>query len=133
MAGDVFPSGFVWGVATSAFQVEGAHDVDGRGTSIWDTYASRPGIIEDGTNAQVACDHYYRYGEDVALMKYLGVGAYRFSIAWPRILPTGRGDVNAAGLDFGFGNYRLAGRSRNVAAPRSPRRRAAVVPWLPAD
>ena len=100
MAGDVFPSGFVWGVATSAFQVEGAHDVDGRGTSIWDTYAARPGIIEDGTNAQVACDHYYRYGEDVALMKYLGVGAYRFSIAWPRILPAGRGDVNAAGLDF---------------------------------
>ena len=100
MAGDVFPRGFVWGVATSAFQIEGAHDVDGRAPSIWDTYAARPGIIEDGSHAQVACDHYYRYGEDVALMKYLGVGAYRFSIAWPRILPTGRGAVNAAGLDF---------------------------------
>lgn len=100
MAVETFPSGFVWGVATSAFQIEGAHDVDGRGPSIWDTYAARPGAIEDGSNAKVACDHYYRYGEDIALMKFLGVGAYRFSIAWPRIFPTGRGPVNPAGLDF---------------------------------
>jgi beta-glucosidase len=100
MAGETFPRGFVWGAATSAFQIEGAHDVDGRGTSIWDTYASTPGLIQDGSNANVACDHYYRYGEDVALMKYLGVGAYRFSISWPRILPNGRGPANAAGLDF---------------------------------
>ena len=100
MAGEHFPNGFVWGVATSAFQIEGAHQVDGRGPSIWDTYAARPGLIEDGSNAEVACDHYYRYGEDIALMKFLGVGAYRFSIAWPRILPTGRGAVNEAGLDF---------------------------------
>jgi len=99
MTGEVFPSGFVWGVATSAFQIEGAHETDGRGRSIWDTYAARPGLIEDGSNAHVACDHYYRYDEDVALMKFLGVGAYRFSIAWPRIFPTGRG-VNRAGLDF---------------------------------
>lgn len=97
---EIFPDHFVWGVATSAFQIEGAHDVDGRGPSIWDTYAARPGFIEDGSNAKVACDHYYRYGEDIALMKFLGVGAYRFSIAWPRIFPTGRGAVNAAGLDF---------------------------------
>ena len=97
---EIFPDHFVWGVATSAFQIEGAHDVDGRGPSIWDTYAARPGFIEDGSNANVACDHYYRYGEDVALMKFLGVGAYRFSIAWPRIFPTGRGEPNTAGLDF---------------------------------
>jgi beta-glucosidase len=100
MAGEAFPNDFIWGVATSAFQIEGAHDVDGRGPSIWDTYAARPGRIEDGSNAEVACDHYYRYREDIALMKFLGVGAYRFSISWPRIFPAGRGEVNAAGLDF---------------------------------
>ena len=100
MAGEAFPNGFTWGVATSAFQIEGAHDVDGRGRSIWDTYAAQPGLIHDGTNAEVACDHYRRYPEDIQLMSSLGVGAYRFSIAWPRILPTGRGTVNAAGLDF---------------------------------
>jgi len=100
MAGERFPNGFVWGVATSAFQIEGAHDVDGRAPSIWDTYAARPGFIEDGSNANVACDHYHRYGEDIALMKHIGVRAYRFSIAWPRILPNGRGAENAAGLDF---------------------------------
>jgi len=97
---EVFPDGFVWGVATSAFQIEGAHDVDGRGPSIWDTYAAQPGLIEDGSNATVACDHYFRYAEDIALMKFLGVGAYRFSVAWPRVLPTGRGAVNVAGLEF---------------------------------
>ncbi|MBW2507835.1 MAG: beta-glucosidase [Deltaproteobacteria bacterium] len=100
MAVERFPKGFVWGVATSAFQIEGAHDVDGRGRSIWDTFAARPGFIADGSNANVACDHYYRYREDVALMKYLGVGAYRFSIAWPRICPTGRGTANPDGLEF---------------------------------
>ena len=97
---EAFPNGFLWGVATSAFQIEGAHDVDGRGLSIWDTYAEQPGLIEDGSNAHVACDHYHRYAEDIGLMESLGVGAYRFSVAWPRILPTGRGAVNAAGLDF---------------------------------
>ena len=100
MALEAFPEGFVWGVATSAFQVEGAHLIDGRGASIWDTYAAQPGRIQDGSHADVACDHFHRYPEDIALMKFLGVGAYRFSIAWPRIFPTGRGRVNAAGLDF---------------------------------
>ena len=100
MAREAFPDGFVWGVATSAFQIEGAHDVDGRGLSIWDTYAARPGLIDDGHNAKLACDHYHRYGQDIALMKSLGLGAYRFSIAWPRIFPTGRGALNGAGLDF---------------------------------
>ena len=100
MALEAFPEGFVWGVATSAFQVEGAHLIDGRGASIWDTYTAQPGRIQDGSHADVACDHFHRYPEDIALMKFLGVGAYRFSIAWPRIFPTGRGRVNAAGLDF---------------------------------
>lgn len=100
MAREAFPNGFTWGVATSAFQIEGAHEADGRGRSIWDTFAAQPGSIEDGTNAEVACDHYHRYQEDTQLMASLGVGAYRFSIAWPRVLPNGRGSVNAAGLDF---------------------------------
>ena len=99
-ATEAFPDRFTWGVATSAFQIEGAHDVDGRGPSIWDTYAARPGFIEDGSNANVACDHYYRYREDIALMKLIGVDAYRFSISWPRVFPSGRGEVNADGLDF---------------------------------
>lgn len=98
--GETFPEGFIWGVSTSALQIEGAHDVDGRGVSIWDTYAAEPGRIEDGTDARVACDHYRRYAEDVAIMEGMGVGAYRFSIAWPRVLPLGRGAINDAGLDF---------------------------------
>lgn len=97
---EVFPADFVWGVATSAFQIEGAHDVDGRGRSIWDTYAAQPGLIEDGSNAEVACDHYHRYPQDIEIIRSLGVRAYRFSVAWPRIYPSGRGAVNAAGLDF---------------------------------
>ena len=97
---DSFPESFVWGVATSAFQIEGAAEVDGRGRSIWDNFAATPGRIADGTDARVACDHYHRYREDVALMQQIGVRAYRFSLAWPRILPTGTGRVNDAGLDF---------------------------------
>ncbi|MEQ9501192.1 MAG: GH1 family beta-glucosidase [Deltaproteobacteria bacterium] len=95
-----FPESFVWGVATSAFQIEGATEKDGRAPSIWDTFAARPGQIADGSDGKVACDHYHRYPEDVGLMKSLGVAAYRFSVAWPRILPKGRGHVNEAGLDF---------------------------------
>jgi len=97
---DVFPEGFVWGVAASAFQIEGAHDVDGRGQSIWDTFAAQARAIADGSNADVACDHYNRYAEDVGIIKSLGIRAYRFSVAWPRILPAGTGAVNPAGLDF---------------------------------
>ncbi len=95
-----FPPGFLWGAATSAFQVEGAADEGGRGESIWDRFAATPGRIEDGRDARVACDHFHRWREDVALMQSLGLNAYRLSLAWPRILPRGRGAPSAAGLDF---------------------------------
>ncbi|WBB54379.1 GH1 family beta-glucosidase [Verrucosispora sp. WMMD573] len=95
-----FPAGFRWGVSTSAYQIEGATGTDGRGPSIWDSFAHTAGRIIDGSSGDVACDHYHRYAEDVALMAGLGVGAYRFSIAWPRVLPSGTGPVNPAGLDF---------------------------------
>ena len=95
-----FPAGFVWGSATSSYQIEGAVDTGGRGPSIWDTFSAEDGRISDGSTGAVACDHYNRYIEDVALMKKLGLHAYRFSIAWPRVLPTGRGVVNGEGLDF---------------------------------
>ncbi len=95
-----FPPDFVWGVATAAYQVEGAVTADGRGESIWDRFTATPGKILNGDHGRVACDSYHRYPVDVALMRELGVDAYRFSIAWPRILPEGRGRVNTAGLDF---------------------------------
>ncbi|MEV6268901.1 GH1 family beta-glucosidase [Kribbella sp. NPDC051936] len=95
-----FPSGFMWGAATASYQVEGAVAADGRGPSIWDTFAHTPGRIADGTNGDVADDHYHRFAEDIRLLADLGLTAYRFSIAWPRIVPDGSGSVNAAGLDF---------------------------------
>jgi beta-glucosidase len=96
----LFPPGFVWGVATSAYQIEGAVGEDGRGASIWDTFSHQPGRIADGTTGDIACDHYHRYSEDVALMADLGLSAYRFSVAWPRIQPDGIGPANPAGLGF---------------------------------
>src|SRR6185503_11778335 len=95
-----FPPGFTWGVSTASYQIEGAVSEDGRGTSVWDTFSHTPGKVRDGDTGDVACDHYHRYPEDVALMADLGVGAYRFSVAWPRIQPTGEGPANAAGLDY---------------------------------
>jgi beta-glucosidase len=95
-----FPSDFLWGVATSAYQIEGACDEDGRGESIWDRFAATPHKIADGSDGKMACDHYHCWREDIEWMKWLGVGAYRFSIAWPRVLPNGRGAVNPKGLDF---------------------------------
>jgi beta-glucosidase len=95
-----FPDGFYWGVATSSYQVEGAWDEDGKGPSIWDTFAHTPGNIKNDENGDVANDHYHRYQEDVALMRDIGATAYRFSIAWPRIFPEGTGQPNAKGLDF---------------------------------
>ncbi|MEY4546396.1 MAG: hypothetical protein RL685_2591 [Pseudomonadota bacterium] len=91
---------FQLGVATSSYQIEGAVQTDGRGPSIWDTFTHTPGKIRDGSSGDVACDHYQRMAEDVALMAWLGVDAYRFSIAWPRVVPQGRGPINQRGLDF---------------------------------
>ena len=91
---------FLWVVATSAYQIEWATQEDGRGPSIWDAFAQRPGAIRDGSTGEPACDHYRRYEEDIALMQSLGVRAYRFSVAWPRILPEGRGRINPKGLAF---------------------------------
>jgi len=97
--GESFPAGFLWGSATASYQVEGAVAEDGRGPSIWDTFCAQSGAVVGGDTGQVACDHYHRYPEDIALMAGLGLGAYRFSLAWPRIQPSGTGAVNAAGID----------------------------------
>ncbi len=93
-------SPFLWGVASAAFQVEGALAEDGRAPSVWDTFAARPGAVLDGHSPAVACDHYHRWPQDVELLGRLGVNAYRFSLAWPRVVPQGSGAVNRAGLDF---------------------------------
>ena len=98
--GLTFPPTFIWGAATSAYQIEGAVHDDGRGPSIWDTFSHAPGAIVDGSTGDVACDHYHRWATDLDLLASLGVRSYRFSIAWPRIMPTGRGPINQKGLDF---------------------------------
>jgi beta-glucosidase len=95
-----FPAGFTWGVATAAYQIEGAVAEDGRHASTWDTFCRKPGAIRDGHTGDVAADHYHRWPEDVALMADLGIGAYRLSLAWTRIQPFGEGPANRAGLDF---------------------------------
>ena len=94
------PPPFEWGVASSAFQIEGAHATDGKGPSIWDTFSHTPGRVAGGDTGDVACDFYHRYKDDVALMKSLGVRSFRFSLAWSRILPAGVGEVNPAGVAF---------------------------------
>lgn len=98
--GDAFPDGFIWGAATASYQIEGAASEDGRGPSIWDDYSHKPGKTWEGDTGDVACDHYHRYKEDIALMKDIGLQAYRFSIAWPRVMPAGTGAVNEKGLAF---------------------------------
>jgi beta-glucosidase len=95
-----FPPDFTWGVATSSYQIEGAVHEDGRGPSIWDTFCATPGKIANGDTGDVACDHYHRWEHDLDLMQSLGVGAYRFSVAWPRIFPEGTGRLEERGLDF---------------------------------
>ncbi len=95
-----FPSGFLWGTGTAAYQIEGATDLDGRGESIWDRFCAIPGKVRNGESGAIACDFYHRYREDIALMRELGLTSFRLSVAWPRILPDGRGRVNQAGLDF---------------------------------
>jgi beta-glucosidase len=95
-----FPDGFIWGASTASYQIEGATQEGSRGASIWDTFSHTPSKVANGDTGDVACDHYHRYPEDIALMKRLGISAYRFSTAWPRILPKGKGQINQAGLDF---------------------------------
>ncbi|WP_024287749.1 GH1 family beta-glucosidase [Cellulomonas sp. KRMCY2] len=99
-AGRTFPHDFVWGAATASYQIEGAVDEDGRGPSIWDTFAATPGRVLDGHTGTVAADHYHRTAADIAMMRELGLDAYRFSLAWPRIQPIGSGAFNQKGLDF---------------------------------
>lgn len=96
----MFPKEFIWGSATAAYQIEGGWDLDGKGSSIWDAFTHTPGKIMDKQNGDVTCDHIHRFREDVALMKKLGMKAYRFSICWPRLLPEGTGRVNEAGVQF---------------------------------
>src|SRR6478609_6389153 len=95
-----FPKDFVWGAAAASHQIEGASQADGKGESVWDMFARKKGTIWREHTADVACDHYHRYPEDVALWKQLGLQAYRLSVSWPRVLPSGTGSVNAAGLGF---------------------------------
>ena len=95
-----FRNDFVWGAATASYQIEGAALEDGRGLTVWDDFCSRPGKIFGGHNGNVACDHYHRYREDVDIMAKLSLDAYRFSIAWSRILPSGFGKINQKGIDF---------------------------------
>jgi beta-glucosidase len=94
-----FPAGFVWGAATAAYQIEGAPDADGKGPSVWDTFSHTPGKVRGGDTGDIACDSYRRYPEDADLLTSLGLGAYRFSISWPRVFPDGAGKLNQAGLD----------------------------------
>src|SRR4029453_2600205 len=96
----MIPADFTVGVATAAFQIEGATTEDGRGPSVWDVFAANPGNIVDGQSPNVACDHYHRMPQDIALIKELGVSSYRFSLSWPRIQPDGYGAPNMKGLDF---------------------------------
>jgi len=95
-----FPHGFIWGTATAAYQIEGAWSEDGKGESIWDRFCRIPGKVQNGDRGDIACDHYHRYRDDIKLMKTLSLNAYRFSIAWPRIFPQGKGRINQRGLDF---------------------------------
>ena len=96
----VFPGNFLWGAATASYQIEGGHTDGGKGQSIWDKFSHTPGKIVNGDTGDVACDHYHRYADDVALMSRLGLQSYRFSIAWPRIFPDGKGKFNRAGIEF---------------------------------
>src|SRR6185312_936574 len=95
-----FPERFLWGAATSAYQIEGSPLADGAGTSIWHRFAHTPGMVRGGDTGDTACDHYRRWADDIALMRALGLTAYRFSISWSRVMPTGRGPLNPAGLAF---------------------------------
>ena len=100
MVSHQFPPDFMWGAATASYQIEGAVAEGGRKPSVWDTFSQTPGRVLNGETGDPACDHYHRYETDIQLMVKLGIKHYRFSIAWPRIIPDGRGTVNEAGIDF---------------------------------
>ena len=123
-----YPRGFKFGAATAAYQIEGAWDEDGRGESIWDRFSHKPGAVVNGDTGDVACDHYHRWAADLDLMVELGLESYRFSIAWPRVQPDGRGALNRAGVDFyrrlcetasAVGQSRMPGALRPSACPRN--------------
>ncbi len=97
---NTFPNDFIWGTATSSYQTEGAATKDGKGPSIWDAFSSIPGKTHNGETGEIACDHYHKFKEDIQLMKNMGIQAYRFSISWARILPTGKGAINEKGIQF---------------------------------
>ena len=118
MSEPAFPPGFVWGAATAAYQIEGATEADGRSDSIWDRFCATPGKVRNGDSGAVACDFYRRFPEDIALMRELGLDSFRFSIAWPRVLPDGTGRVNEAGLDF-YDRWSTS-CSRTESPPASP-------------
>jgi len=99
-ADKLFPEEFYWGAAAASYQIEGAHDADGKGPSVWDVFSRKPGAVKHGDTGEVACDHYHRYQEDIGLMKQIGLQAYRLSISWPRVIPDGIGTPNPAGMDF---------------------------------
>ena len=109
-----FPENFIWGTATSAYQIEGAAKEDGKGPSIWDAFSSIPGKIQNDETGDLACDHYHKFKEDIQLMKDMGVQAYRFSISWPRIMPTGKDKVNEKGRQGIIGNYFCLPMSQSV-------------------
>ena len=113
-----FPKDFGWGVATASYQIEGAWNEDGKGESIWDRFSHTPGKIQNDETGDVACDHYHRWRDDVALMRALGIRAYRFSISWPRILPAGRGRVNQRGSDFYSRHVISLGLATSIAGSR---------------
>ena len=96
----IFPQDFLWGAATAAYQIEGAWNEDGKGESIWDRFSHTHGKVSNGDTGDITCDHYHRFQDDIGLMRHLDLKAYRFSTAWTRILPSGRGRINPPGLDF---------------------------------
>ena len=95
-----FPKDFLWGASTASYQIEGAWNEDGKGLSVWDIFCEKQGAVKNGENGHIACDHYHRYKDDVALMKKLGLKAYRFSVSWSRIMPNGTGEINKKGIQF---------------------------------
>ena len=114
-----FPDAFLWGAATSAYQIEGSPLADGAGPSIWQRFTHSPGLTANGDTGDIACDHYRRWRDDIALMRELGLNAYRFSISWSRILPEGTGRVNERGLDRAHGHVLAVGRLVRVVEVRS--------------